>query len=143
MHYMKKILTIMAVLFCLGINANAQLNVQSKDTFNKIASVRTGLVSLKEHQGTYYITFPTTNRFDDPFIFYLGYGKESSLQTLHDLYNLFDTMDRKQTITIDNRGKSLTISKSGPTMYFSMDGYAGLAATTRMELDRFISALSE
>ena len=131
---------IMAALFCLGFNANAQLNVKRSDTFNKIASSRMGMVQLMEHDNIYYISFPTTNRFDKSFIFYLGEGKEAAVQTLKDLIALNDTI-KKEKITIDNAGNDLIISKSAGQMYFSMRGYAGLVATSKMELENLLHSL--
>ena len=142
---MKKFIIIAMMMVLFPFAGNAQLNVKREaEKFEKIASARTGLVDLMNHDERYYIAFPTTNQFDDPFIFYLGNDKESAIKTLKDLIELCGTITKEDMLTIDNEGKELRITKGlAGALYFAMDGYAGIASTVKSELNKFLKALSD
>ena len=142
---MKRILTmIMAALFCLGFNANAQRNVKKTTTINKIASARAGDVHLAERSGIYFLILRSSNQFDKPFLLYLGEGKSAATQTLQDLQSVCDSIDESETMTIDNRGKDVRIRRGQEdSIVFHTDGFAGSMFITKAELNELLGAMAE
>lgn len=139
---MKKLAVIIALII-VPMVCNAQLSVKGQgEKMEKIASTRMGACNLYKHGDVYFISVPTTNRFDSNFILYLGEDKESTCLTLRDLIVLCDTIEKDTPIYINNRTKSCSIHKgSMGTLAFFQDGYAGFASFSKMEFDKFLSAL--
>lgn len=120
---------------------NAQLSVKStKSDIEKIDSARAGLVRLMKHSDLYYITSPSSNQFDDPFIIYLGEGVESAILTTKDLISLFATL-KKDCVTIQNGKEECRIYKGMGTIDFHQDDYAGYCTLMKMELQKFLKTL--
>lgn len=140
---MKKLIFILSLLI-VSYMGYAQLSVKENITkVETIATARMGYISLKcRDNSRYYLVTNTTNKFDDPFLIYIGLDKESAILTLKDLINLSDTLEENATITIDNGGQECRITP-GPmgALYYHMDNYAGYGSTMKGELTRFLNAL--
>ena len=124
--------------------ANAQIQKTGSVKTETIASVRMGFVSLRKSEGRYYISFSTTNQFDDKILLKLGDNKESAIQSLNDLIDILDSLQGNAIQYIDNGyGRELRLWKLMGALYISADGYAGDANTSKGELKKFLSALQK
>ena len=138
---------IIAVLFALlPMVGNAQLHVTGNvEKAETIASVRTGQVKFCcSSEGLYYITMPTTNKFDKLFLLYLGNTKESARLTLLDLIKLSKSIKKGEEVTIDNAGKPCQIHKGamGGLTFFN-DECAGFASLTNNEMGTFYNRVNK
>ena len=122
----------------------AQLNIKGQNAkIETISTARTGFITLKCQGNVYYIGTTTTNRFDDPFILYIGEDKDSAIQTLKDLINLCGNMEENTSLIIDNGGRECRITPGAMgTLYFHSDYHAGFASATKQELTKFLKALN-
>lgn len=140
---MRKIILII-VLILSSLGASAQIsNVKTTEAIKTITRFRYGLCSLDVHDNIYSLALHSTNQFDGVFIFYLGEGRESALQTLLDLQELFGGMKTKEsaefTITIKGKDFKYRIFKpSKGTMLFRDDMFAGSVDLTRGEIETLI-----
>ena len=107
----------------------------------QITTARLGLCRLMRQGETFYITLPTSNQFDEPFIFYIGEGKDSAVQTLNDLVDLCGTIEKGSPIVVDNGKDSCTISKGMGTLNLRQEGYAGYAELAKAELQKYIKSI--
>ena len=140
---MKKfIIAVIALMTMFPAIGNAQLVVKDNTKIETLSSARMGIVRLDRDGDTYFMCLTTTNQYDDPFLVYIGEDKDSAVQTMKDIVSLFDSIGKKDVVTIDNAGKDCLISKTMGTLYMSMAGYAGQANITRAELVKFLKALS-
>lgn len=139
---MKRLAFIIALLI-LPMVCNAQLSVKGQgDKMEKISSTRMGACSLYKHGERYMISAPTSNRYDKTFVLYLGEDKESACLTLRDLILLCDNIEKDVPVYIDNGTKTCSIHKGTMgTLAFFQDGFAGFASFSKMEFDKFLTAL--
>lgn len=122
----------------------AEAQIKKTGTFQSetITSVRMGIVSLKVADDVYYLSFQTTNQFDDIMILKLGQTKESAIQSLQDIIDILDNLQGNATQYIDNGfGKEFRLYKVMGALYISADGYAGSGNVSKGELKRFLKAL--
>lgn len=143
---MKRFLIILSILSLFPFMASAQLNVQGQTSKSvKLATARTGNVSLFENGDTYSIAIKSSNKFDDPAIFYLGTTKESSIATLKDMIGLFDTMEVKSVVDVkDATDKPITIVRiSKPTLSLKFPGIAGDCWLMKTELQKFLESITK
>ena len=139
---MKKILiAIISMMFMMSI-ADAQIKKTGTFQSETISSVRMGIVSLKVADDVYYLSFQTTNQFDDIMILKLGQTKESAIQSLQDIIDILDNLQGTATQYIDNGfGKDFRLYKVMGALYIAADGYAGSGNVSKGELKRFLKAL--
>lgn len=139
---MKKILiAIISMMFMMSI-ADAQIKKTGTFQSETISSVRMGFVSLKMADDVYYLSFQTTNQFDDLMILKLGQTKESAIQSLQDIIDILENLQGNATQYIDNGfGKEFRLYKVMGALYISADGYAGSGNVSKGELKRFLKAL--
>lgn len=139
---MKKILiAIISMMFMMSI-ADAQIKKTGTFQSETISSVRMGIVSLKVADDVYYLSFQTTNQFDDIMILKLGQTKESAIQSLQDIIDILDNLQGTATQYIDNGfGKEFRLYKVMGALYIAADGYAGSGNVSKGELKRFLKAL--
>lgn len=142
---MKRILMIIA-LTILPMVCHAQLNVTKQvEKMEKISSSRSGLCRFMRQGDLFYISCPTTNHYDDPFILYVGEGLESAKQTLLDLVKLCGTIEKGAPIVITNGTEECFVSKSAfnGSLDFKQDGYAASAAISKIEFNKFYNELKK
>lgn len=140
---MKRVIyIILAMMFLLPTQAYAQIKKTGTFKSETIESVRMGIVSLKVANGEYYLSFQTTNQFDDLMVLKLGETKESAIQSLQDIIEILDGLQGNATQFIDNGyGREFRLSKVMGALYISADGYAGNGNTSKGELKKFLKAL--
>lgn len=140
---MKKLIIIIAMML-LSFGASAQIaKVKTTEAVTTIATLRYGVCSLKMQEGVYYIGLQSSNQFDDPFLFHLGEGRESALQTLLDLQELFKGMKKGEfaefSIFIHLHEYTYKIHKTSRTSFSFYDtGLAGNVWMSNGELDTLI-----
>lgn len=125
--------------------ANAQIVKKSGTKIQTILETRMGHMGLYLSNGVYLFSMGTTNQFDDSMLINLGDDLESASQTMQDLIDLVDEMQKNEIVSIDNGlGKEISISKVGKSgLIFIADGYAGTANTSKGELQKFLKALQK
>lgn len=141
---MKKIIiAIISAMILMPTMADAQIQKTGTLKTKTLSSVRMGVVNLKLNEnGTYYLAMKTTNQFDDYMILKLGENKESAIQSLNDLLDIFDSLKGESTQYIQNGyGRELRLWKVMGALYMSSDGYAGDANIGKGELKKFINAI--
>lgn len=140
---MKKIIyIILSMMFLLPTMADAQIKKTGTFKSETIESVRMGIVSLKKAENEYYLTFKTTNQFDDLMVLKLGDSKESAIQSLQDILEILDTLQGNATQYIDNGyGREFRLYKVMGALYISADGYAGDGNASKGELKKLLKAL--
>lgn len=143
---MKRILLLFALIALFPFVASAQLNIQGKTSKSeKLASARSGIVTLYQNGDTYSITIKSSNKFDDPATFFLGMTKESSIATLKDMIGLFDTMEVQSVVDVkDAVDKPITIVRiSKPTLSLKFPGIAGDCWLMKTELQKFLESITK
>ena len=130
------------MMFLLPTMADAQIKKTGTFKSETIESVRMGIVSLKKAENEYYLTFKTTNQFDDLMVLKLGDSKESAIQSLQDILEILDTLQGNATQYIDNGyGREFRLYKVMGALYISADGYAGDGNASKGELKKLLKAL--
>ena len=133
---------ILAIMFLLPIHANAQIKKTGKFKSETIQSLRMGVVSLKVADGEYYISFKTTNQFDDLMTLKLGETKESAIQSIQDIIDILDSLHGNEIQYIDNGyGREFRLFKIMGALYIAADGYAGNGNASKGELKKLLKAL--
>lgn len=140
---MKRVIyIILAIMFLLPTQANAQIKKTGTFKSETIESLRMGVVSLKVADGEYYISFKTTNQFDDLMILKLGETKESAIQSIQDIIDILDSLQGNETQYIDNGyGREFRLFKVMGALYIAADGYAGNGNASKGELKKLLKAL--
>lgn len=141
---MKKIIiAIISAMILMPTMADAQIQKTGSFKAKTLATARMGVVNLKlDGDGIYYLAMKTTNQFDDYMVLKLGENKESAIQSLNDLIDIFDSLNGDAVQYINNGyGIELRLWKFMGGLYISADGYAGDGNVGKGELKRFISAI--
>lgn len=140
---MKRVIyIILAMMFLLPTQATAQIKKTGTFKSETIESLRMGVVSLKVADGEYYISFKTTNQFDDLMILKLGETKESAIQSIQDIIDILDSLQGNETQYIDNGyGREFQLFKVMGALYIAADGYAGNGNASKGELKKLLKAL--
>lgn len=140
----KAIIAAIAALVC--VSAAAQLNVRkTRSATETIATLRTGTVRLCARDSIIYFSLPSTNQFDNPGVFYLGKNSASAIETLDDLVGLLADGEVGSSVEVGQPGGTVTIRVDKQigvrVLYFDFPGQAGLASTSKGELEKMKSAL--
>ena len=138
------ILAALAALIC--VSAAAQLNVKkSRSATETIVILRAGSVKVCATENFIYFVLPSSNQFDDPFLFMLGKTAESAIETLDDLVQLVTEGEVGSSVDVEQGSKTVTILVDRQlgvrVLYFSAPGVAGSVSTSKGELERMKSAL--
>ena len=139
---MKRILIalIAMMMFCLA--TEAQIKKTGSMKTETLVSLRMGVVTLNQSEGSYYIAMTTTNQFDDAMILKLGDTKESARQSLTDLIDILESLQGNDTEFINNGyGREFRLFKVMGALYVAADGYAGNGNMGKSELNRMLKAL--
>lgn len=136
------ILIIVLILSSLGASAQIS-NVKTSEAIKTITRFRYGFCSLNDHKGVYYLGLNSSNQFDDPFLVYLGEGRESALRSLLDILDLFDGMKKGEfvefTISVQGRDYKYRGKKSNKMSFTFYDtGLAGDVFISRGEIETLI-----
>ena len=138
---MKRFISIVAALLAFGLAASAQLKVTHEfEKTEKIATARLGFVRLEKSGDRVYMTLPSSNKFDDTELFWLGKTVHSAAQTLADIVDLFDTLEEAVKVQ-DAFGKDVLISKMGGNLYFHFEIQAGQRFLSKAEAKKLLNAL--
>ena len=130
------------MMFLLPTQTNAQIKKIGTFKSETIKSLRMGVVSLKVADGEYYISFKTTNQFDDSMILKLGETKESAIQSIQDIIDILDSLQGNETQYIDNGyGREFRLFKVMGALYIAADGYAGNGNASKGELKKLLKSL--
>lgn len=145
---MKKILILVLLVITINYQSSAQITYISQSKIETILKLRGGTVRLcKDNTNTYYIVLPTSNRFDDPFLFYLGKSKDESINTIDELIKLMDNMEKDEIISIINGNNKITLKKyvviGVSALNLIADKYAGVIALTKNEALKIYNKLIE
>ena len=141
---MKKILLLVIAIMTFAPMTNAQIKKTGESNTKTIASVRMGIVVLRQSDKDFYLSMTTTNQFDNAMLLKLGDTKESAKQSLNDLLDILESLDGDASQYIDNGfGRELRLWKLMGALYISADGYAGNGNIAKSELKKFIKALQE
>lgn len=128
------------MMFCLA--TEAQIKKTGSMKTETLVSLRMGVVTLRQSEGSYYIAMTTTNQFDDAMILKLGDTKESARQSLTDLIDILESLQGNETEFIDNGyGREFRLFKVMGALYVAADGYAGNGNIGKSELNRMLKAL--
>lgn len=137
------ILTLFA-LFAVSMTMSAQLDVRHADLSGRtLAKVRYGICTLNEsHDNLYYIVIPSNNEFDEAALFFLGKDHASALQTMTDLVDLYDTLERTMSVN-DALMDKVDLRRRGSIIYFKYEHDLGKRWITKKEANIFLKALQE
>lgn len=125
--------------------SNAQLNVvEQVEEAEVLASSRMGAIKLKLDKGIYYLRIDTNYKYDSPMLFRLGTSAESAVATLNDLVTVATTLKKKTHLKVDGGKVIYDITREAMnTLWLTADGYIGVGAVTKAELDKFIETIVE
>ena len=117
---MKRFTILLAVLL-VAASASAQVRITKEEhPVTKVADL-TLVAFLMQRDSTYFITFLTDNRFDDPILISLGEGVEESLASLDALDEMMAGIARDETYHIEDMyGEDFLVSKIKLTKYASL-----------------------
>lgn len=133
----------MVALLCCDIAAEAQIKVTKKTEINEVFSSRMGYVTICESNGNYYLSLPSSNQFDDPYIILLGQTKKEALESVVSLWQMAQDIKKGETYEIETKIEKFTIGRgmTKGTIAITASGYAGFASTSATELKGMIDAL--
>lgn len=143
---MKRIIIIILAAL-IAFPAAAQLNVKAKAKIEKLGSLRMGVIDVMQ-SNKIYIGFSTTNRFDDPCIFYLGDTKESALTTMEEILDFYDNADIDEYMNVqanpeDECIMSISSEFGVPVLHMQFDGRAGYQNFSAKELERIYKIIDD
>lgn len=139
---MRKFLLFMTFLSLCTVS-NAQISeISTTAGSQRLGGFRSGVAAVMSRDGEIYLLLPSTNQFDDYFSFVLGKDKESALQTLDDLENLFASKNNGDYVSFQTcDGKYTYEAFVGYTfgvggLNFEADWYAGEIGFSASEIPR-------
>ena len=139
---MKKLVIILIALLSFGAMANAQIQVTHKSSIQTLTSVRLGFISLMTNDGHFYLSFQTSNQFDDSMIIKLGEDKKEAIETLQSFISIIVSMKKGDSVTINSANKEFRLYRYAKnTILIFADGYAGNSNTNKAEMEKFLDYL--
>lgn len=136
---MKKLL-LSLFLSLYSIFSYGQLEVIGETNINEYKVLKRCLMSalccIESPDSTYFIACPLQNG-DDYVRFYLGDGRKSALNTLHDLMNILETGSHKHIFAVKNRNETLTLEVNNKQKNKKMKHFIGTIGTSRFLLDMY------
>lgn len=138
-----KRLILLLVLCLIPVVGHAQLNIKGEPVnIETLSTARFGGITLHRRGETYYLGISSSNKYDDPQIFYLGESKESAVQTLKDMMELLGSMEKGTRVQVDNKGKTVSLYRiSGQSLGIEFGAGAGQYWIAKSEALKFLSEL--
>jgi hypothetical protein len=134
----------MMTLFASAAFAQLKIkNIAPKDTLVCSSKSMMSNAELRVSKNIYFIYVSSTNEFDDVQLLFIGNSKESALQTLTDIEELFETTENGDLIDIiDHSNKEISLYKSSPKIFrITFENQAGIRSITIGNIRDFIVAL--
>ena len=146
---MKKILIAIIVAIFASWAADAQLsNTNVRGTLPTTVGILDRGFLMVSADSTYLVNIASTNQFDDPFIFYLGNSKASTIKTAEDLAELISSTADRSVIdfsTCDGKHSySALVSETGGEKYliFRAKHHAGSVSLELRSIERIPGILN-
>ena len=123
--------------------SNAQISgISTTAGSQRLGGFRSGIAQVMSRDGEIYLLLPSTNQLDDYFSFVLGKDKESALQTLDDIENLFVNTKNGDYVSFQTCAGEYTYQARVEyllgigTLLFDAEWYAGEIGFSSSEIPR-------